>query len=752
MITFPSEAECKRAASRFNDVLEPAFRYAERKRLVARPFAAYREAADLWEDFPEGWEENVLGMLAAGAVFSRPDRVASFLRGTKQTLRDELATMVRRWRTRPWAYAYFEVVEDLGDRRLLVAPVGAPPSGWSDPEAWDELLVYSPVVTDNYRRGSALFFAQLADTGPAFVTHGAVIPFRGLDKADVLFAADVIAHADDPPGAVPLLGVADPDISVSDLAASDPIPFLAMLRWSDTPPVRTPHGVPGRYAAWTDLPDLPDAFSEQVWQDAARGAGEKIAAIVLDDEGGALTMGEGSPMYDPAIYLSRQTRHGFLDARTREGYDRGRAVAAGVIDFPEHPEVSTALTAVVAMAHVMGLDETLLDECALLRERHEKTIIGVGPPDGAFDDEASDEALPVSVEEFRAIADRLIANHNEGRHEESDTIAAALGTDPAVVDGVRRKLEGMLGRMTEGTADLPGADRFGLSPKAFSQLMRPGEPDVAGVLRLRGPEEVRRAWRSAAEAPYCSAVGWLLDRAMGEGGLPATQAGYIAPAIVARAYDEEIFRSATVTSTGQGRDADPDERASARERSRPRKEGDWFQLLRARRLAESAHLLRLSGRRFEPTETAERLADDPAALYHHLLVTAFRTFEWAEARYFEPPVYLHEMAGFLFHAAGELCRARSGPTGTHNDAAWVPAEALADRFIAAVPELAAAAEAEHTSTGAPFGLRSWTLVVVSMFFVDHLGVSFGLLETDGGYGTSERFRTTPLYDVVFERS
>ena len=29
-----------------------------------------------------------------------------------------------------------------------------------------------------------------------------------------------------------------------------------------------------------------------------------------------------------------------------------------------------------------------------------------------------------------------------------------------------------------------------------------------------------------------------------------------------------------------------------------------------------------------------------------LLVTAFPTFEWAEwARYFEPPVYLHEMAG-----------------------------------------------------------------------------------------------------------
>jgi hypothetical protein len=739
-MSLPTEAQCKRAASHFNDVVEPAFRYAERKRLVARPFAAYREAADLWEGFPEGWEENVLGMLAAGAVFTRPDRVAAFLRGTKQTLRDELATMVRRWRTRPWAYSFFEVVEDLGDRRLLVTPVGSPPSGWSDPGAWDELLVYSPVVTDNYRRGATLFFAQLADTGPAYVTYGAVIPFTGLDRADVLFAADVIAHADDPPGAVPLLGVANSDISVSDLAASDPIPFLAMLRWSETPPVRTPRGVPGRYAAWTDLPDLPDAFSEQVWRDAARTAGEDIAAIVFDDDGGALTIGEGSPMYDPAIYLSRETGHGFLEARTREGYDRGREAAAAVIEFPEHPEVSTVLTTVAAMARVTGLDETLLDECAVTRERYQDAIVGSGPPDGAVDEEASEEALPTSVEEFQAIADRLLANHNEGRHEESEAIAAALGVAPAVVDSVRRNLEGVLSRMSERTAGLPGADRFGLSPKTFSQLTRRGEPDVAGVLCLNAAEEIRHEWRSAAQAPCCRAVGWLLDCAMGERGLPATQAGYVAPAIVAQAYDEEVFPSATDAST------------DARERFRPKKEGDWFEFLRARRLAESARLLRLSGRRFEPTETAWRLADDPAALYHHLLETAFRTFEWAEARYFDPPVYLHEMAGFLFYAAGELCRARREPPANPNDAAWVPVEALVDRFIAAVPQLAAAVQAEHTDTGEPFGLRGWTLVVVSMFFVDHLGVSFGLLETDGGYGTSERFRTTRLYDVVFERS
>ena len=73
----PSEVECKRASAVLNDLVQPAFRYAEQKRLVARPFAQFHENQDWWEGFPEEWEENVLGMLAASWTIRRRSTATS---------------------------------------------------------------------------------------------------------------------------------------------------------------------------------------------------------------------------------------------------------------------------------------------------------------------------------------------------------------------------------------------------------------------------------------------------------------------------------------------------------------------------------------------------------------------------------------------------------------------------------------------------------------------------------------------------
>ena len=734
MTNLPSEAQCKRASSLFNDLIEPGLRYAERKRFLTRPLAAYSQAADLWEGFPEGWEESALGMLAAGSVFTRPDRLAGFLRGTKEPLADRLVDIARLWRKRPWAWAFFAVVEDLGDRLLRVEPVGTPPSTWSDAAAWNELLIYSPVVTDNYHRGSTFFFTQIADTGPAFVTYGAIIPFRGLEQADVLFAADVVRHTGDEIGSVPLIGLNDPDLPVSDIAAADPLPFLAMLRNSETPPVRTRQGAPGRYASHTGLPDRADPWNEAAWQAAAARVGEALPAFVLDEAGAALTLGEGSPMYDPFIYFSRDTGHAFLEARTLPAYERGRAVATGIIDFPKTPEVRAGIVVVAAMAGIVGLDDTLLDECGVLRGRYEQQLVGTGESDETYDG-ATDGAVPSSVEEFQAIADLLIANHNEGLHRDDAEIAEELGIDAAVVEGVRRQMEGMLSRMTEGSADLPAADRFGLPPNAFAQLTKRGEPKVSGVFRLRGHDELRGVWRETAEAPHAFAIRWLLERALSDEGLPATQAGYLATAVVAEAYAKSVI---------------------AEDRYRPRKEAEWPLLHQLRRLAESANLLRLSGKAFAPTDAAARLVDDPAGLYHHLLVTVFRTENWMEGARFEPPSYLHEMTGFLLYAAGTLCDARRDGTADGGDqqADWVPVDMLTDRFISALPELAQAVREESEEAGSKrgIGLRGWMRAVVSVHLLYRIGVGFALIETDGGLGSELRFRTTPLYEAVFERA
>lgn len=459
---------------------------------------------------------------------------------------------------------------------------------------------------------------------------------------------------------------------------------------------------------------------------------------MVDEEGAALTLGAGSPMYDPAIYLSRESGNAFLEARTLPAYERGRCAAAGLIDFPPEPEVRAGIVVVAGMSAIVGLDETLLDECGVLRDRYEQQIIGTGESDEP-DGDAIDAALPSSVEEFQAIADRLLANHNEGGHEDDAAIATDLGIETAVVEGVRRQLESMLDRMTESTTDLPAADRFGLSPRAFAQLARHEEPDVGGVFRLRRADELRSVWREIAAAPHLRSISWLLERALGEEGLPATQAGYISPALVTRAYAEGVSGEGWVPDT----------------RSRPRKEADWPRLHEIRRLAESANLLRLSGKAFAPTNAAARLTDDPAALYRHLLATAFRTTNWTDGARIEPPPHLHQMTGFLLYAAGELCDARrDGPAGDGDQRAdWVPVGMLNDRFIASLPALAQAVreESERGVGHRGFSLGEWTGIALAVHLVDRIGVGFGLLETDGELGSNLRFRTTPLYESVFER-
>ncbi|MFP4483853.1 MAG: hypothetical protein ACLFO1_03265 [Spirochaetaceae bacterium] len=744
----PSEAECKRASALLDEVIQPAFRYGERKRLVDRPFARFHENQGWWEGYPEEWEEHVLGMLAVAAVFTRPDRVAAFLRGSKTDIRDDAAALVRRWRTRPWAWAFFRVVEELGDRRLRVEPIGDAPSAWSDPSEWSGMLVYSRTVTENYRRGLELFFGLLVDVGPAFETYGVLIPFQGLEEGDALFMADVVSHAAATPGSVPLLGVADRNAPVSDIAARDPLPFLAMLRVSETPPVRTPHGPPGRYGSWVNLPEDSDAWSETAWRAAAEAEGEELAGTVFDEAGAGVTLGEGSPMYDPMIYLDKDNGRAFLEARTRVAYDRGVRVAGRIVGFPEEPQVAAGIIVVAAASQLLGLDENLLDQCGVLRSRYEEALVGSGLPD----DEGGDEAegpYPSSIEEFQAIADRLMRNYNEGGHQENETIAAELGVDPAVVNNVRAQLESTLSRMTERFGDEPEADRFGLSPQAFRDLVRADAPGVPGVLRLREANELRNARELIVEAPYQRSVSWLLEQALSPEGLGATKAGYISTQTVNRAYEIGLIPSPGdfVAQSAEGEMTEAD--ASLRERFRPKKEADWLGLLRVRRLAESAKLLRLSGNRFAATDTALRLVDDPAALYRHLLTTAFRTVDWTEHRYFEAPPYLHQMAGFLFYAAGELCDARL------NDDGWVPVRLLVQRFVAAVPELAEATRAgqqENAGENAnPFSLSGWLGTLVDIFFVDYLGEKFGLLESSGGTGGDATFRTTPLFEAVFER-
>ena len=40
---------------------------------------------------------------------------------------------------------------------------------------------------------------------------------------------------------------------------------------------------------------------------------------------------------------------------------------------------------------------------------------------------------------------------------------------------------------------------------------------------------------------------------------------------------------------------------------------------------------------------------------------------------------------------------------------------------------------------------------MDIFFADYLGTEFGLIESSGKIGDDAAFRTTPLFEAVFER-
>ena len=120
----PKESECKRSGARLNEVLPYVFTYARRKHLTNRPFREYHELDDEWKNYPEGWEEQVLGMLAATAVVGTRKRAGAFLRSIKSELVDEEFSLVKRWRTRPWWYCVFTVSAEYEGNVLEIKPVG----------------------------------------------------------------------------------------------------------------------------------------------------------------------------------------------------------------------------------------------------------------------------------------------------------------------------------------------------------------------------------------------------------------------------------------------------------------------------------------------------------------------------------------------------------------------------------------------------------------------------------------------------
>ena len=726
--TIPSEAECKRAVARMNDLLPELFDYARRKRLAVRPFNEYESLSDVWQEYPDGWESNVLGMLAAASVCGQTKTCAAFVRSIRDRLPDKEVALARGWRALPWIWSGFAVTEDLGGSRVAVLPLGERPSSWPEDVPWDRLIVYSPTVAANFHRGTSLFLGQLATVGDVFVTNGVILPFSSLEAADLLAFADFVRLASrSTPGIVePLAGVVEHVGSLCDVIATDPLSFLRLFEFTESPRIVGRRGPWRRNASVALFPGGPEMSDPAFWDDALAGDEHEVHSSNFLDDSAALFLDGGSPAYDPVVYLSFADRRVYLFAGHDDAYDEGREALLPVVKMPQTAQVRFSMLVTVAAARILDV----VDELGFLQGVFESEANLTEEEDDEDQDADNQDAgsLP-TMEEAQRVIDRLVHNHNEGREETDADVAEALGVTPEIVAGLRSVLPNPDAADGDKVAEV---DRMGLSPRAYHELTSRRVPAAKGALVLRTPEELRslgsEAAGSVAATPMIRFTTWLLGTVGAGERIPATKAGYVKPSIVGDAAEAAVIASPHEQATqilAVSRDTSAKHFARLVRELQPKRELDSDEFLRNRELLESAGLIRLADRAFVVTDEGRRGLDDPVGLYHRLIVTMFRSYEWYEDDLLRSLPALRERAGFLFHALHTMCGGDEAVGMSKYE--WVTMHRLTAAFTGTLPMLAEELGKPHD--GEPFGLRFVVELQIFRTFVSFFGGSFGLLES-----------------------
>jgi hypothetical protein len=736
--TIPHENECKREGATMETVLPLVIAYAARKKHSRVPFRNYEGLREEWEEYPEGWEEQVLPMLAITAVLGSRKRAAAFVRSEKAELTEAEFKLARRWRSHPWWFCAFRVVEVRERSMAVIEAIGKAPSSWNGEQPPARMVLYSPKVASQYRSGKQLFIALLWEGELTYYTFGVMLCFStGINEDDLFYFTDVARTALHSPLHYPLKGLNDRSTGFSDQMMDAPLAFLRLIKITETPLIETRKGRYQKTASACTVSDIDSLRDEERWREACASAGETLHRIIFDEEAAAIYLGEGSPMYDPCLYLSFPDSRVFLEAMTEEGYARGRAAALPLCEFPATAELRASMAIYRSALDIFEYE----DELIMLKDIFEDRV-----DEEELPEEAGEESIS-SKEDFDAISSRIIGNYNEGIEEDDAKIARQLGVDEEDVALIRKKLDPIFERM--GEEEGRAADRYGLSPPAFAQLSSIGVPDVEGVFRLRTAQEIRkeagrrgvRLEELLARAPAYAFTDWLLRKGLSSGKVPATGAGYVATKVVKEAYAQRIIPT-------------PEERVrsfhdfseymseEAVENVGPKKESDWKEFHRLRGLTEDAGLLHYDGRNFQLGEDAESLLTEPIELYLHLFRVMCTTREWDYSENFGTSPFLRKMAGFLFYALGNLAK----------DEGWFSGDLLTERFIAAVPPIAEKVEEEKGHEAELFSAAVFAEIAVQIPFLTFFAESFGLAEIERtGASLSEfRVRPTALYELVFE--
>ncbi len=348
----------------FGGLLPRIFDYADRTDAAEESFQRYFELEAEWEEYPAGWEGNVLGMLAGAAVCGTQARVERFLAEKGRALDAEELALAEEWRRVPWTYVALGEAEPLDPARpdfVSAVPVGDPPQGWPEDSGWERLTIYSPTLSERVEQGRTTAIALLWYDGELFHTYGVILSFKNFGVEDLLFFADVVRgerEAGQRRGVVPLLGVVGRTTAVSTLIRRDPLSFLQLFSYQHAPPPRGAGELWMRLASVAPWPnDLPLTESEFWWTVLSdRGYPPHVADMYPD--AGAIILGTGSFMEEPRIYLSTAgDPHVLLAAVTEDAYQRGVEALADLVDVPEEPQCRTSIIMYRAALEILDFED-----------------------------------------------------------------------------------------------------------------------------------------------------------------------------------------------------------------------------------------------------------------------------------------------------------------------------------------------------------------------------------------------------------
>lgn len=348
----------------FNRLLPRVFDYAHRTEVEAESFQEYFEREATWADYPEGWEGNVLGMLAGVAVCGTRARTDRFLAAEGRALDADERALAEEWRRVPWTYVALVAAQRSTSHNqsafVHASPVGDPPQGWPEDLSWERLTIYSPTLAERVAQGRTTAIALVWFDGELFHTYGVILSFQNFDEEDLLFFADVVRgerEAGQRRGIVPLLGVVGRTTEVSTLIRRDPLPFLKLFRYQQVPP---PHGVGSswfRYASVARWDSEVPLTEGSYWWQMLTDAGYPPQVVDMYPDAGAILLGTGSFMEEPRIYLSTAEDHVLLAALTDAAYQRGVEALAGLVEMPSVPQCRASIIMYRAALQILDFED-----------------------------------------------------------------------------------------------------------------------------------------------------------------------------------------------------------------------------------------------------------------------------------------------------------------------------------------------------------------------------------------------------------